>query len=378
VEDIIMSDRKGYYPHHPKPKHPHKDPIEIEVKDARAEEGEHLVFKVKFDAPAEKPFVIKYSTYDITAKAPGDYTAEPKGQVHVKKGDTYAEIKVATTEDYVHESTETMGLKIYENSPWVKIKDGEAIGTIKDDDARPQHYKLYVGDAYAKEGEYLYFKVSINGKADHKIDFNWTTKDITTEGAADYTPTYGSGSIAEGSSHGVIKILAKTDYLKEGYEHFKVHVTENDDYVKVKDGEGHGTIKDVYHHHYSKPTVKIDDAHAQEGDKMSFKVHAEHNYHGVKVYYRTEAGTANEYGNHTKDYHPAGGGGKSLYLAPGQKEGVIYVDTKEDYYKEDTEYFKMILEDGHYKKGDDYAKGIIYDDDSVATIATGMATDMLA
>lgn len=365
MSESMTTSYKPYYP--PKPPGHHKDQTEIKIGDAVVEEGGVLKFAVTFDAPAEKPFVIKYTTSDITAKAPGDYTATT-GQIYVKKGDTGAEIKVKTTEDYKYEYTETMKVTLSENSPWAKIVDGVGIGTIKDDDYKPQHYKLNVGDAYAKEGEYLYFKVSLDGKADHKVDFKWTTKDITTEGSADYTPTYGSGTIEKGADHAVIKILAKSDYLKEGYENFKVHVTENDYYVKVHDGEGLGTIKDVYYKP-ELPTVKIWGDEGYEGDKLVFKVAVDgKNEHGTKVFYHTEAKTANAYGAHQDDYVP-GGGKDYVWIPAGKNEAKIEVQTKEDYKHEATEYFHVVLDHGDYKKGVDYAKGTIFDDDH-ATVPT--------
>lgn len=99
-----------------------------------------LVFPVTLSAPTPVPVVAHYVTADGTATAGSDYTAT-SGELTIPPGRTAASISVAVNGDTTWEADETLVLRI-DRALYAVPADGEAIGTITNDDAAPRsgHY----------------------------------------------------------------------------------------------------------------------------------------------------------------------------------------------------------------------------------------------
>jgi hypothetical protein len=249
---------------------------------------------------------------------------------------------------------------------------------------KPNYYKLSIEDAKVEEGEAAYFKVKLDGKADHNIKVFYKTEDGTAKDGSDYKGEYGHVWIYKGQDSAKIDIRTIEDWKHEGTEHFKVKIWENDKHVNVKDGESVGTIKDndkKHDDHHKQPKVTVGDEYKKEGDvghtKFEFKVSLDTEHHkGVMVKYHTEAGTANAFGKHQDDYVPESG---YVYVRPGSKHATIDVKVKGDTHKEPNEYFKVVIDDtSHYKVGDGVGIGTIVNDDSgLITPTVAVQTDTM-
>ncbi len=111
----------------------------ISVADARANEGADAA--VEFEVSLNRAFThpaahnkvrVDYATADGSAKAGEDYTAT-SGTLIFGVGERTKTVRVPILDDAIDEGEETFRLRL-SNARWAHIGDGEAIGTIANDD----------------------------------------------------------------------------------------------------------------------------------------------------------------------------------------------------------------------------------------------------
>lgn len=92
-------------------------------------------FVVSLSGPSPVDVTVGYATADRTATAPGDY-APRAGSLTIPAGQTSAAVAVPVNGDLVHEPDETFTVSL--SSPQhAEIDNGQAVGTILDDDQAP-------------------------------------------------------------------------------------------------------------------------------------------------------------------------------------------------------------------------------------------------
>ena len=106
----------------------------LSVADARANEGAgaSAAFKVSLSRAATETVTVDYATADGTAEAGSDYTAS-SGTLTFAAGETSKTVNVPVLDDAVDEGEETFTLRL-SNAQGARIRDGEAVGTITNDD----------------------------------------------------------------------------------------------------------------------------------------------------------------------------------------------------------------------------------------------------
>ena len=110
---------------------------ELSVADARATEGADAAveFQVSLSrafTTAEHSVTVDYATADGTARAGEDYTAT-SGTLTFGPGETEKAVSVPILDDVLDEGEETFTLRL-SNAKGARIGDGEATGTISNDD----------------------------------------------------------------------------------------------------------------------------------------------------------------------------------------------------------------------------------------------------
>ena len=117
----------------------------VSVADARAEEGtdDNLDFTVTLDRAPGAAVSVDYATSDGTAVAGEDYTAV-SGTLTFAAGETGRTVSVQVLDDAVDEGEETMRLTL-SNAQGAVIADGEATGTIANDDPIPEAWLARFG-----------------------------------------------------------------------------------------------------------------------------------------------------------------------------------------------------------------------------------------
>ena len=106
----------------------------LSVADARANEGAGatVAFEVSLSSAAAETVTVDYATADGTAEAGADYTAS-SGTLTFAAGETSKTVSVPVLDDAVDEGEETFTLRL-SNAQGGWITDGEAVGTITNDD----------------------------------------------------------------------------------------------------------------------------------------------------------------------------------------------------------------------------------------------------
>ena len=106
----------------------------VTVADARAVEGTDatLDFAVTLDKASAGAVTVDYATADGTATAGADYTAT-SGTLTFAAGETAKTVSVPVLDDAIDEGSETFTLTL-SNATGARIADGEATGTIANDD----------------------------------------------------------------------------------------------------------------------------------------------------------------------------------------------------------------------------------------------------
>ena len=109
----------------------------LSVADAEAMEGEDatLNFVVKLDGvPGEEGVTFAYRTKDVTAEAGSDYT-ETRGTLTFAQGEHEMTVEVPIRDDAEEDGGETFKL-LLSNVTGASVKNYEAVGTIRNDEAR--------------------------------------------------------------------------------------------------------------------------------------------------------------------------------------------------------------------------------------------------
>ena len=124
-------------------------PALLSVADAQGRESQDtaLEFAVTLSRAASGPVTVDYATADGTATAGEDYAAA-SGSLSFAAGETRKTVTVAIHDDAIDEGQETFTLKL-SNPAGAAIQDGEATGTIDNDDPMPKAWTARFGRTVA-------------------------------------------------------------------------------------------------------------------------------------------------------------------------------------------------------------------------------------
>ena len=206
-------------------------------------------FTVSMSGVAQSDVVISFTTSTGTAGAT-DFTAQSGESYTILAGETSVTIPVEILGDDIAEATESFTGTITitnANGQQITIDDGEATGTIADDDA----YTLSIADELSiTETDAAFdhnFTVSMSGVAQSDVVISFTTS-TGTAGATDFTAQSGeSYTILAGETSVTIPVEILGDDIAEATESFTGTITitnANGQQITIDDGEATGTIAD--------------------------------------------------------------------------------------------------------------------------------------
>ena len=150
----------------------------VTIDDAEASEADGTItFTVTLSHESTEDVDLHYATFDGTATQPADYLAAA-GRLTIPADDTEATITVLLTDDVFVEDppVETFTLQLTSaNADDAEIIDGEAIGTIRDDDETPE---VFVYDQQANENDgTVTIRVELSHPSDQEILVPYRTED---------------------------------------------------------------------------------------------------------------------------------------------------------------------------------------------------------
>ena len=339
----------------------------LAIADASATEGAgELSFAVTLDAATRSAVTVAYATADGTATQGEDYEAGA-GILTFAPGELVQAIRVPVFDDTADEADETFAL-VLTDPGGATLGDGEATGTIEDDDEPPA---LSIADGSAGEGDgELALAVVLDRAQTVAVTAAYMTADGTAAAGEDYEQQSGTLTFAPGETERTVRVALLDDAAHEADETFAVHLAAPRG-ATIDDGEATGAIIDDD----APPALSIADASGEEAaGELAFAVVLDA-ASGVEatVAYATSDGTATA----GEDYASAAG---TLTFAPGETEKAVRVAVVDDAAAEpDEETFAVTLAGPEGATlADGEATGTIRDDDLVPPMAGGrLPTAML-
>ena len=212
---------------------------DLDVADARADEGDTLAFAVTLSRVATGSVTVDYATADGTAAAGQDYTAL-SGTLTFAAGETEKSVSVATLADRTLDDGETLTLTI-SNASGATIGNAAATGTLVDVPPLPT---IGVADASANEGDTLAFAVTLSEATTVAVTVAYATADGGATAGADYTAASGTLTFAPGDTEKTVAVALLHDALAEGNETLTLSLS-NASRATIADGQATGTVTDV-------------------------------------------------------------------------------------------------------------------------------------
>src|SRR5207247_756102 len=219
-----------------------------------------LVFTLTLSRAALTPVTVSYVTSNSSAVGPEDYTTT-SGTVTFLAGTTSQSITVAVVGDETVEGDESFFITL-ESVTNATIGDGQAVGTIFDDDAGRQ---VVIDDATVLEGDSgttsLVFTLTLSRAALTPVTVSYVTSNSSAVAPEDYATTSGSVTFLAGTTNESITVGVVAEERVEGNESFLITLKSATN-ATIGDGQASGTIFDDD----AGRQVVIDDARMVEGD----------------------------------------------------------------------------------------------------------------
>ena len=205
---------------------------------------------------------VEYQTQNVTAVAPGDYTAIPLTSVTFLPGETTKTVTVLVNGDTTYEADETFRVQL-SNAVGATISNAIGTGTILNDDAQPS---FAIDDVSHNEGnsgttEYL-FTITKSGNTAFDATVSYQTQDVTAVAPGDYAAlALTSVTFLPGETTKTVTVLVNGDTTYEADETFRVQLS-NAVGATISNGIGTGTILNDD----AQPSFAIDDLSHNEGN----------------------------------------------------------------------------------------------------------------
>jgi glucose/arabinose dehydrogenase len=200
------------------------------------------VFTVTLGSGIGQQTTVQYSTTPGTATAGTDYTAA-SGIITFPPNQTSRTVSIPLVNDALDEDDETFFVNLTAPSG-ISIGDGQAQGTITDDDPLPA---LTAADCAALEGDAgsnpCAFGVTLTPPSGRAVAVGYTTQNGSATAGTDYTTASGTLSFAAGVTSGVVPVSVLGDTALEGTETFALALASPTN-ATLADAQGDGVIVD--------------------------------------------------------------------------------------------------------------------------------------
>ena len=217
-------------------------------------------FMVMLSHASDLTVAVDFATADGTASAPGDY-ASAGGTLAFNPGEIVKSITINVVGDLIYEPTESFTVNL-SNAVNALVADGQAIGTISNDDAQPA---IAINDVAMMEGNTgttnFVFTVTLSNPSAQAVTVNYATANGTAMAPGDYTAASGTLTFNPGEVSKTITIAVVADTVFESNETFVINLSGASG-ATIADAQGQGTIQndDV-----QQPSLSINDVTMMEG-----------------------------------------------------------------------------------------------------------------
>jgi len=245
------------------------NPIVLSVDDLSITEGQsgttEATFVVTLAGRQTDPVSVDYATADGTATAAGGDYVSKQGTL-VFDGQRQKTITVLVNGDTAIEPDEQFVLNL-SNVKGALIGDGEAVGTITNDDAAAAPAFSISDAAPVTEGNAgttsATFTVTLAAPAAGTLSVDYMTSNGNASAPADYTPVSGTLTFQPGEVSKTIVVAVKGDTIDEADEPFHIVLSNpQGGAVPITRGSASATILDDD----DPPVVSVSDASLAEGN----------------------------------------------------------------------------------------------------------------
>ena len=195
----------------------------ISIADAGAvESAGEIVFPVTLSGASAQTITVSYRTADGTAEAGTDYESGD-GELRFAPGETERSVTIAVIDDELDEADETFLVQLGE-AGHATVADGEATGTITDEDEAPL---ITIEDATVVESsERIGFLVTLDAPSGRPISVVCRSADGTAIAGDDYMEEVGLLRFEPGETQKTIRMEVIDDAMDEDSEHFLLNLSE--------------------------------------------------------------------------------------------------------------------------------------------------------
>jgi len=200
----------------------------------------NAIFTVSLSATYPQPVTVNFATANGSATAGSDYTAT-NGVLTFAPGSTSQSFAVTVFGDTLNEPNETFFVNL--SSPNnATVADGQALGTINNDDSQPA---LSINNVAVAEGNSgttnAVFTVTLSPASGQTVTVNFATADGTATAGSDYVATSGTLTFAPGVTSQTIPVAVNGDLVDESDESYFVNLSGAVN-AAISGGAGTGTI----------------------------------------------------------------------------------------------------------------------------------------
>lgn len=344
----------------------------ISIGDASQAEGNsgtaNMPFTVTLSAPSQQTITVDYTVANGSAVAGSDFVALPGGTLTFAPGVTSQTIQVAIQGDLTAETDETFNV-VLSTPVNAAIADGNATGTIVNDDAAPA---VSIGDVSQAEGNSgtssFVFTVSLSSPSAQTVTVAYATSNGSATAGSDYVGSSGTVTFAPGVTSQTVAIPVTGDTANEPSETFFVTLSSPVN-ATLGTATGTGTIVDDD----TAPALAIDSVSTPEGNSgttaFNFTVTlSAASGQTVTVNYATANGSAVA----GSDYGATSG---TLTFAPGVTSQTVSVPVTGDVTNESDETFVVTLSSAtNAAIGTASGTGTIVNDDPVPAVSIADAS----
>ena len=346
------------------------DPSQVSVADGVALEGDsgtvNLTFVVSLDKASGYSVDVGVATSSGTATSGVDFQ-NTAYTLTFSPGETSKAATVPVNGDLLTEPDETFSLAIT-GTNYATIADGNATGTIVDDDPAPT---LSCDPQESEEGNTLWFTFALSWASGTDVTITYQTTDGTAVAPADYTYVSSQVTIPQGSLTATIPVTTIEDSLYEADETLTLTIADVTGEAVLEDETSTGTILNDD----SKPTVSISDLTVREdagNAEVTVTLSAPTGI-DTTITYETWDESAEAY----EDYNDATN--SLVFAAGGSQTAILEVGIVDDIFRELTETFGITLTGSdHANLGDDTAQITIEDNDRSSNVLYKLSTKGMA
>jgi YD repeat-containing protein len=289
------------------------DEIWFTINDVGTNEGGNITWTVTRSGYLGGTNAIDYATAADGASA-SDFTAT-SGTLTFTSSQTTKTIVVATTNDNIHEYSETFRLNLTNATGGASISDNQGAGTIVDNDVAPS---FSISNQTVDEGSAATFTITKTGLTSKSHAVSYTTN-VNSAGASDFVAKSSTLTFTSGQTSQTVAVTTNQDTTYENNERYFLDLSGATNGATISDSRGDGWINNDD----TAPSFSINNKTVSEGGTLSFtvtKTGATAKTHAVN--YATANGTAT-----TADYTAKSG---TLTFTSGQTGKTVSVSTTEE------------------------------------------------